>query len=218
MIPWVLLNIGSDLWSKYIMVFTGNRHMSVTHFSHKSARENIDSKAIFISNHVSQLDINAASLAIPHPIVFLAKESVRKVPILGWLNERVGTVFINRKNSESSRKAVYKLKETLGIGISVLVFPEGTRSKNGEIANFKKGAFHLAIEADVPVIPLHIYGTRKALPSGAIWVKANPIHVRFGDPIYPADCDHDAHQMTQVSQASVMQLKKWHTDHISSPD
>ena len=100
----------------------------------------------------------------------------------------------------------------------MLVFPEGTRSKNGQIAPFKKGAFHLAIEADVPVIPMHIHGTRKALPSGSIWVQANPIHVRFGDPIYPAQCHYDVRQMTHTSQASVEQLKQWHDAHVNSPD
>ncbi len=200
------------------MLFTGNRNMSVTHASEKSQQDQIPSEAIFISNHVSQLDINAASLAIPHPIVFLAKESIRKVPILGLLNERVGTVFINRSDKAGSRKAVFELKKTLARGISVLVFPEGTRSINGELKTFKKGGFHLAVEADLPIIPLHIHGTRKALPARSIWVNSNPIHVRFGDPIYPSDCNFSARNLTEAAQQSVGSLKKWHKEHVNSPD
>ena len=217
-IPWVLKGIGSDLWSQYILVLTGNRHMSISHSTEKSQREKIPSEAIFVSNHVSQLDINAASFAIPHPIVFLAKDSIRKVPILGLLNERVGTVFINRKDKEGAQKAVFRLKTTLKRGISVLVFPEGTRSKSGHIAPFKKGAFHLAVQANVPIIPLHVHGTRKALPSGSVWVRSNPIHVRFGAPIYPSDCDSNINLLTARAQQSVEDLKCWHSENVSSPD
>ena len=217
-IPWVLKGIGSNLWSKYIMVFTGNSRMSITHHSKVSIPSELPSRAIFVSNHVSQLDINAASYAIPHPIVFLAKDSIRKVPILGLLNERVGTVFINRSNKEAAQKAVFQLRKTLDLGISVLVFPEGTRSIDGAIKPFKKGAFHLALQANVPIVPMHIHGTRRALPSKSIWVKANPIHVRFGDPIYPKDHGDNVKSMNDVAKASIEALQLWHRAQISSPD
>lgn len=217
-IPWVLKGIGSDLWSKYILVLTGNGNMAVTHSSEHSQQHQIPSEAIFVSNHVSQLDINAASFAIPHPIVFLAKASIRKVPILGLLNERVGTVFIDRADKEGARKAVFRLKSTLERGISVLVFPEGTRSKSGAMGSFKKGAFHLAVQADVPIIPLHIHGTRKTLPSGSFWVRPNPIHVRFGAPIYPSECANNIGTLTESAKSAVESLGAWHVENVITPD
>lgn len=200
------------------MVFTGNRRMSITYHSKVSRPDQLPSRAIFVSNHVSQLDINAASFAIPHPIVFLAKDSIRKVPILGLLNERVGTVFINRNNKEAAQQAVFQLRKTLDLGISVLVFPEGTRSTDGYIKPFKKGAFHLALQAEIPIVPMHIHGTRRALPRNSSWVKANPIHVRFGDPIYPEGHAGSIKAMNDDAKDSIEMLQAWHKEHVSTPD
>ena len=98
-------------------------------------------KVIIVSNHASQLDINVCASVIPRPIVYLAKASIRKVPVLGLLNERVGTVFIDRSNKSAAKKSIDNLLDSLSKGISVIVYPEGTRSVDGELNPFKKGAF-----------------------------------------------------------------------------
>ena len=218
-IPYVLSGIGSDLWSKYMLFIAGNRTIGITYTSEDSRPENLPSRAIFISNHVSQLDINAASYAIPHPIVFLAKQSVRKVPILGLLNERVGTIFIDRSDQKDARQAVFRLTKTLDKGISVLVFPEGTRSESGELGAFKKGAFHLALKAGVPIVPLHIHGTRYALPKKSIFIRSNPIHVRFGNPIFADSIEAKSlNEMVTKAEDAIRGMQSWHKSHVISPD
>ena len=120
----------------------GNKHVNITFESSEAAFDQWPSQAIFIANHCSQLDINASAASIPHPIVYLSKASVRKVPILGLLNERVGTVFIDRSNPTAAKQSVDRLLETLNRGISVIVYPEGTRSKDGErCCRLKRGPF-----------------------------------------------------------------------------
>ena len=154
----------------------GNPEVNVSLESSDAAFDQWPSQAIFIANHRSQLDINASAAAIPHPIVYLSKASVRRVPILGLLNERIGTVFIDRSNPTAAKQSVDRLISTLKRGISVIVYPEGTRSKDGTMLPFKKGAFHLAAKSQAVIIPLHIHGTRTALPKGG-FLMLSLIHI-----------------------------------------
>ena len=144
---------------------------------------------VLVANHSSFLDINAAFAASPTPIVFLSKASVRKVPLLGKLNELAGTVFVERGNRASSEQAVNQLTQTLVGGRSVLVFPEGTRSKDGTLMPFKKGAFHLAKSAAAPLVPMHISGTWNLLPPGRFLIRPSQssVRIRLGQPVTELD-------------------------------
>lgn len=216
----VLSGIGSNLWSKNMLRIVGNKHVNITFEGPQAHFDQWPSTAIFIANHCSQLDINASAASIPYPIVYLSKASVRKVPILGLLNERVGTVFIDRSNPTAAKLSVDRLLETLNRGISVIVYPEGTRSKDGELLPFKKGAFHLAAKSRTAIIPLHIHGTRLALPKGGLLMRKNSIHIRFGQPLLPPTGD-DARALqafVEEGQQSVARMKAWHSAHINTPD
>ena len=187
----VLLQYAKRFWSTPMLKWIIGAPIEVE-ISPKAA-ELFDSKkgAILMPNHSSDLDITACFVACPTPIVFLSKASIRKVPLLGEANARVGTVFVERGNKESSLKAIRTLVNTVKNGRSVVVYPEGTRSKTGEILPFKKGGFHLAVQAKAPVIPMHIYGTHKRFPPRAIkFIKQKePIVVKFGDPIISDNVD-----------------------------
>lgn len=198
----------------------GNPSPTVTFETPEASFEHWPETAIFVANHASQLDINASAATIPHPIVYLAKASIRKVPVLGLLNERVGTVFIDRSNPSAAKKSVDRLLTTLDRGISVIVYPEGTRSKDGQLLPFKKGAFHLAAKAQTPIIPLHIHGTRKALPKGGFILRKNPVHVRFGAPIHPpiGDGAQELQNFVEAGQQTVQRMKEWHSAHVATPD
>lgn len=198
----------------------GNKRVNVTFDGPDSHFDQWPSTAIFIANHCSQLDINASAASIPYPIAYLSKASIRKVPILGLLNERIGTVFIDRSNPTAAKQSLDRLLETLNRGISVIVYPEGTRSKNGELLPFKKGAFHLAAKSQSAIIPLHIHGTRTALPKGGLLMRKNPIHIRFGKPLLPPTGDDAGALQAFVAEAqkSVACMKAWHAAHIKTPD
>lgn len=219
LVRWVLIRIGSEMWSRNMIRIAGNKDIQISFSTPQSSFKNWPEKAIFIANHSSQLDINASASAIPRPIVYLAKDSIRRVPILGLLNERVGTVFVDRSNSMTARASVKRLHDTLNKGISVIVYPEGTRSLTGELGRFKKGAFYLAAEAGIPIIPLHIHGTRKALPKNSLRFLKNPIHVRFGDPIFPQGVKSEQiNSFVEAGFESIKEMRHWHLHNIVTPD
>jgi 1-acyl-sn-glycerol-3-phosphate acyltransferase len=218
-IPFVLTRIGSQMWSSNMLRIAGINRPYVTFAFDEAQFERWPEKVIIVSNHASQLDINVCASVIPRPIVYLAKASIRKVPVLGLLNERVGTVFIDRSNKSAAKKSIDNLLDSLSKGISVIVYPEGTRSVDGELNPFKKGAFYLAAGADVPVIPMHVHGTRKVLPKGGWLLRPNPVHVRFGSPIHPESASTaDITKLSKAAFESVSAMRKWHQENVASPD
>ena len=100
------------------------------------------------------------------------------------------------------------------------MYPEGTRSKDGELLPFKKGAFHLAAKSQAAIIPLHIHGTRTALPKGGLLMRKNPIHIRFGKPLLPPTANDAGALQAFVAegQQSVARMKAWHAANIKTPD
>jgi 1-acyl-sn-glycerol-3-phosphate acyltransferase len=182
---WVMWNIGRRGWSVPLLKHVVGVSTEVHIHSDTAALAKSKQGLVLVANHTSLLDINAAFAASPTPIVFLGKAGIRKVPLLGKINELAGTIFVERGNRQSSEKAVKTLTQTLKDGRSVLVFPEGTRSKNGALKPFKKGAFHLAAQAGAPIVPMHISGTYSHLPPTA-WAfqkSKEPIVVRLGAPL-----------------------------------
>src|SRR5213078_3864411 len=95
-------------------------------------------------------------------------------------------IFIDRQNAISARRSIERAKERIRAGTSVLLFPEGTRSRDGQLQPFKKGGFHLAIDAGVPIVPVAIRGTRELMPRGSLRVKPGRVRVTIGEPI-PTD-------------------------------
>ena len=199
----------------------GNKHVSITFEGPRAHFDQWPSTAIFIANRCSQLDINASAASIPYPhCLFVQSKRTKGADFTGLLNERVGTVFIDRSNPTAAKLSVDRLLETLNRGISVIVYPEGTRSKDGELLPFKKGAFHLAAKSRTAIIPLHIHGTRLALPKGGLLMRKNSIHIRFGPPLLPPTGD-DARALqafVEEGQQSVARMKAWHLAHINTPD
>jgi 1-acyl-sn-glycerol-3-phosphate acyltransferase len=176
--PWVLTRIGDRLWSRVLLRAVGGGK------PHVIFDADLPHSAIFVGNHSSLLDINAAFASLPRPIVFLSKASVRKVPLLGAINARVGTVFVERGNPDSAREAVRQLAANARSGVSVVVYPEGTRSDDGGVREFRKGAFQLAAVSGLPVVPFYVEGTRDLLPKGALAFRRTPgIRVVVGTPL-----------------------------------
>lgn len=138
---------------------------------------------IFLMNHQSAMDIPCAFAALPVNIRFVAKHVLKYVPFLGWYMAMTGMIFINRSNHREAVKSLARAGERIRAGKSILAFPEGTRSRDGLILPFKKGPFVLAIEAQVPVIPVAIEGSLQSLPRGSIWLRRHDIRVKVGQPI-----------------------------------
>jgi 1-acyl-sn-glycerol-3-phosphate acyltransferase len=123
----------------------------------------------FMCNHLSQYDIVILFAILKHwNVRFVAKESLSKIPLFGHAMRRMGHIPIHRENSRKAMKAIDKAAEACGRGVSVVIFPEGTRSDGGEkLGDFKIGGMIMALKCNVPVAPLIITGTDAILPRGA---------------------------------------------------
>lgn len=139
---------------------------------------------IVVSNHQSLLDILVVVLSLPFHFKFIAKRELFWIPFFGWHLFLAGYIPLKRGDAESGRRCLEKARSWLVRGVSVLFFPEGTRSPDGRIHEFKAGAFKLAQETGVEILPLVIQGTREAIPKHS-WVveKKAVIHLKVLDPV-----------------------------------
>lgn len=146
---------------------------------------------VIISNHQSILDILLLN-CLRYKFKWISKIENLRVPVLGWYIRMAGYIIINRGNEDSKAEMLEKSYRCLKRGISIMIFPEGTRSPDNEIGFFKRGAFKLAMEADVPILPVLIDGTGNILPRhGLIFGNGHRITIRVLDPVQPASFDTD---------------------------
>jgi len=144
--------------------------------------EHLDPKQryVFVANHNSQLDIPALLAALPVRFRMFAKASLFSVPFIGWYMRRVGYVPVPKGGGATDLR--YAAGQILS-GSSMLVFPEGTRTEETELARFRKGGFHLARNAGVPLVPVAVINSGRLFPRGKIWVNLGLVEVRMGQPI-----------------------------------
>lgn len=140
---------------------------------------------IFFANHHSLFDIPAMLVALPLPFRMLAKASLFKVPFMGWYMSRVGYIPVEREDPRRARRSLEEAGEKVRSGTSVLIFPEGTRSPEGVVRRFKRGGFHLAAAADIPLVPVSIRNSGRLLPRGSWHADPGVIRVRIGTPLEP---------------------------------
>ncbi len=146
-----------------------------------------DGPAIFACNHSSTLDIWAAVAAIPRGVRFIAKAEVFSWPVFGWYMALGGHVPVDRRDHARAVASLGRAAERVRAGTSLIVFPEGTRSRDGLVHAFKKGPFVIAAQAGVPVVPVAITGAGKVTPKNLLHVHPGPIRVSFGTPVRAAD-------------------------------
>jgi 1-acyl-sn-glycerol-3-phosphate acyltransferase len=140
---------------------------------------------IIISNHQSILD-TLLLFSLKYKFKWISKIENVRVPILGWYLKLADYIIVDRGNEESKIEMLDKSYRCLKKGISIMIFPEGTRSKDGEIGFFKRGAFQLAIEANVPILPVLIDGTGNLLPKHKLVLEtSHGLSFRILDPIQP---------------------------------
>ena len=120
---------------------------------------------VVASNHQSQFDILVIYGWLKLDLKWVMKQELRKLPAIGIGCEKAGHIFIDRRNPQQAAKAITDALERLGTGIGILFFPEGTRSPDGHLLPFKKGAFRTAIDQQMPLLPVTLVGTRDILPA-----------------------------------------------------
>jgi 1-acyl-sn-glycerol-3-phosphate acyltransferase len=138
---------------------------------------------VFVANHQSIIDVCAVFRALPVPIRFVIKQELAKVPFIGWYARAMGMVFIERGHAREAARRLHRIVADVRGGASLCAFPEGTRSRDGSVRPFKGGAFQVALQAGVPVVPIAIGGSGKVLPASGFRVRPGTITLRIGDPI-----------------------------------
>jgi 1-acyl-sn-glycerol-3-phosphate acyltransferase len=139
---------------------------------------------IFVSNHISLLDSPSLVAYIPKPLCFVAKKELFSVPFMGWYLHRQGHVPIERGEPKAALRSLNEAAKAIETARkSVLMFPEGTRSKDGEMLPFKEGVALLAIRSGTPVVPVGIRGTQRVMPSKALKITPGDVDLYIGEPI-----------------------------------
>ncbi len=166
-----------------------------------SGREHIQPgrSYVVVANHLSHFDILAVYGWLGIDFRWVMKQELRKVPALGYACVMLGHVYIDRSNPEAAKRSIDSAKHQLNNGTSIFFFPEGTRSVSGEMLPFKKGAFHLAKELGLPILPITIRGTHEILPANSLNLSPGTAELQIHAPIAVHD-ETDTHTLMQQAR------------------
>lgn len=147
--------------------------------------ENIDSKQsyIFAANHQSLFDIFVVYGWLPNIFKWIMKAGLRRIPFVGWACQAAGHIFIDRSTAISANKSIQKAKQQLKHGVSVVIFPEGTRTHTGKLGNFKRGAFRIAADLELPIVPVTLKGCFERLPRSSVRFTPGEVEMHIHPPI-----------------------------------
>lgn len=138
---------------------------------------------IVVANHQSMIDVCVLFRALPVPLCFVMKDELAKVPVVGIYARAMGMVFIERGAAREATRRMKRASALFAAGLSVCGFPEGTRSRHGEVGQFKGGIFKFAIENGMPILPVAIQGSGAVLPANGFRVRPGRIRIRAGELI-----------------------------------
>lgn len=134
---------------------------------------------LFMPNHTSAVDTVAVFVSIPRRIAFMAKQELFRIPLFGWAMRLAEFIPVDRSSHEGAAASADQAVERLRRGGSLVIYPEGTRSADGRLLPFKRGAFLIAIRAQRPIVPVTIVGAERVLPRGQAWLRAGEIRLVF---------------------------------------
>ena len=169
-------------------------------------RQNIDPKTsyVFVANHQGAYDIFSLYGFLGHNFKWMMKSSLAKIPFVGYACRSSGHIFVDRTNANSIRQSMDKARKQLSRGMSLVVFPEGSRSRTGRIGAFKRGAFFLATELSLPVVPITIDGAYNILPRSTAFPRPGRITLTIHKPIEPdSEGHHDLNKLMETSKQAI---------------
>ena len=147
---------------------------------------------LVVMNHQSNMDIPVLVHSLPLQLRFIGKIELKKVPVFGSALLKAGHFLIDRSDFSKARESLRAAGEVLKQrGVSIVFAPEGTRSSSGKLLPFKKGAFVMAIETGIPILPITIDGTRLSLPKGSMWARKANVKVTIHEPVQTEDLTYD---------------------------
>lgn len=170
-----------------------------------NGRENIDKNTsyVFVANHQGAYDIFAIYGYLNHNFKWMMKSGLRKFPVVGFSCAAAGHIFVDNSSSAAIRKTMAKAERTLQHGMSVVVFPEGSRSFTGKMGTFHKGAYRLSLEFHLPVVPITIDGAFDVMPRTSFLPKWGTINVTIHKPVAPPIDEADRNRVIRESFEAV---------------
>ena len=194
----------AHIWSKLILASAGVKYSVY-------GLDQLDSKQdyVFAGNHESPFDIPLAFAGIKHHLISISKIEYKWIPIFGWAMQAAKHIFIDRHNHakalESLKNAAQSVQKNPR---SILLFPEGTRSTDGKIHKFKKGGLLLAIETQLPIVPMALCGTSDVAIKGARKLTSASVELHIGKPINTEGMTfNDRNELTEKVYKAVVHLK-----------
>ena len=177
---------------------------------------------VFVANHQGAFDIFLVYGHLRRQFHWMMKRQLRSIPLVGWACAKSGQIFVDKRGPSKIRATYEAARRTLRGGISVCVFPEGARTFTGHMGNFRRGAFALADELQLPVVPLTINGSFDILPRqrGLSFVTWHPLELTIHQPIYPVGQGADNIQatMNQAYDAVMSALAPEYQGYVENPD
>ncbi len=167
-------------WLMFVRVEVRNRHLIDKNTSY-----------VFVANHQGAYDIFSVYGYLGHNFRWMMKKSLEKVPFVGIACKSSGHIMVDRSSPSAIKSTMDEAKSKLKNGMSLVVFPEGTRTRNGKMQPFKRGAFKLALDFNLPVVPITIDGSYKVLPRNTYNITPSKIVLTIHAPIMPSDEGHD---------------------------
>jgi 1-acyl-sn-glycerol-3-phosphate acyltransferase len=163
----------------------GTRMVGVS--SEVIGRDQLDPKQtyIFMANHVSNIDPPVFVPLIGRRVFILVKKELFRIPVLGYAMHKAQFIAVDRQNRDAAVESVKQAIEVLRTGLSMMAYPEGTRSRDGKLLPFKKGPFHLAMDSGIPVVPVTIIGAHEVWPKGHFRITPGKITIVFHPPMDP---------------------------------
>jgi len=173
--------------------------------------------AIYACNHLSLLDTPVMYTSLPMQFRILAKKELFKIPFMGWHLQRSGQIPIDRASARASLQSLNEAAKTLRGGMSLVVFPEGGRSRTGEVQEFLGGIFYVAVKAQAPIIPMALVGNFEALPMNNYVIDPQPLTLVVGEPISTEGMTtHDASRLSDIVREKIQDLY-YERSHVADP-
>ncbi|MDE5967462.1 MAG: 1-acyl-sn-glycerol-3-phosphate acyltransferase, partial [Muribaculaceae bacterium] len=169
-------------------------------------RENIDRKQgyMFVANHQGAYDIFAVYGWLGHNFRWMMKQSLRKIPLIGYACARIGHIMVDNHSPAAVRRTIDTARATLRDGMSIVIFPEGARTFTGKVGPFKKGAYQLALEFGLPIVPITIDGAFKVMPRTTLIPRPGHIKLTIHKPIPAPHSDDDRTEAMQLTRDTII--------------
>ncbi len=197
--------LATRAWGRTILAVVGVR-------ARVTGLENLEpgGSYVIVANHLSNFDILVVSAFIPLHFRWVAKKEIFQIPVMGWGMRRIGYVRVDREDKERAWASVFEAKGRVGKGASIMFFPEGTRSPDGELKRFKSGAFVLSIQTGLKVLPVTLVGSRDIMRKRSLLFQPGTVEMIVHPPMSPAGFTlEQKHEFAEVVRNEIaVQLEK----------